>query len=108
MQNTTHEWSDAWRPFEITLSRADRLGLAYCRFYHNEWDEYIAPKPAGYDYLGTEEKSAMTSTVVRNLEEYIGPAEASRCWWKFVRGASETEWLSWYMLEDHRPQKSRR
>ena len=36
---------------ENVLDRVDRLGLAYCRLNDWKWDEFIGPKPDGFDKL---------------------------------------------------------
>lgn len=94
---------DQWVGKEQELERLDRLGLAYCRFYSGQWDNYIAPPPPGYQHMRKEEQLHLSWVVSRNLSEYLGSAETSRAWWKFVRGASDEEWLVWYMTTDHEP-----
>lgn len=93
------------------LSAVDRLGVAACRLNCWEWDEIIGPKPEGYDQLPRYiperpfrirkglSKHDYTKPAIKAIESIIGKANISRCWWKYVLGRDETEWLKWYVNE---------
>lgn len=96
---------------ESALNRIDRLGLAFCRLNCWEWDELLGKKPDGFDGLPdyhkrswpwTKENSAKDYYIrpaIKAIESIIGPANISRCWWKFALGKSEEEWFQWYISE---------
>lgn len=97
---------------ESELNPIDRLGLAYCRLNQWEWDEILGPKPDGFDALpyfgaapGTRKKKYRNrhdciQPAMRYLESVIAQAQFSRCWWLFVLGRSEEEWIQWYNLKE--------
>lgn len=74
---------------ESQLSIVDRLGLAYCRLNSYEWDEILGEPPAVYGHKVLYAK-------MMAIEEIIGKANTSRCWWKFSIGKTEEEWREWY------------
>lgn len=81
---------------ERKLSITDRLGLAYCRLNSYEWDDLLAGEPA-----------TDTSTCCRKMmaiQEIIGEANTSRCWWKFNLGRTEDEWREWYYNKQYSPE----
>lgn len=110
---------------ESTLSKVDRLGLAYCRFNRWGWDEIAGPKPEGFDglpdhdrysaerishpfimfilskllpakYAKRPTKHDFISPIMRGIESEIGEANTSRCWWIYVMKRTEEDWRSWY------------
>lgn len=98
---------------ENELDRVDRLGLAFCRLNCGEWDEIIGPKPDGFDEMvefdkefhDTRRRTAWPTKhdyigpALKGIEDIIGDANTSRCWWKYELGRSEQEWLKWYVGE---------
>lgn len=113
---------------EGSLSKIDRLGVAYCRLNSWKWDECIAPKPEGFDSLpkfdryGLEriehpiimrflsrafpEKFAKKLTkdsyirrAMKAIELEIGPANTSRCHWVYGMKRTEDEWRAWWCTE---------
>lgn len=114
---------------ETKLNRVDRLGLAYCRLNSWAWDEYIGPKPAGFDQLPAYDKYNIKriehpvlmkiltklnpkkygkvvskcdylTPAVRRIEAEIGYANISRCWWVYKLKRTEEEWRKWYYSAD--------
>lgn len=91
------------------LTGADRLGVAACRLACYEWDEILGPKPEGFDelpeYRGNRfffgrkkaSKQDYVMPAYAAIEDAIGEANVTRCWWKYVLGKSEEEWLRWHV-----------
>lgn len=115
---------------ESKLSKIDRLGLAYCQLNSWEWDDYIGPKPEGFDqlpnydknelkrirhpllmkilakinpakYAPIKTKSDFIDIVIQNIEEEIGEANTSRCHWVYGMKRTEEEWREWYYRNRH-------
>lgn len=113
---------------ENSLSKIDRLGLAYCRFNSGYWDEIICPKPKGFDglpdhdryglerishpfimsilsklfpkkYAKKTTKHDLVIPVMRGIESEIGAANTSRCHWVYGMKRTEEEWREWYCTE---------
>ncbi len=95
---------------ESSLNKIDRLGLAWCRLNHSEWDNILGSKPEGFDEMREfpapwwkfwERRKTTKYDIVlprmNNIEKLIGEANVSRCWWLFVLGRTEEEWEKWYM-----------
>ena len=115
---------------ETKLNKVDRMGLAYCRLNSWKWDEYIGPKPAGFDQLPdydkhslkrinhpvlmkilakfnpkkygrVESKSDYLTPAMRSIEAEIGAANTSRCHWVYGMKRTEEEWRKWYYVDRH-------
>ena len=86
----------------------DRLGLAYWRLNHLEWDELLGPKPEGFDELpnfwekrwpwekrkpSKEDHTRRPMAAIRSL---IGEVNISRYWLKYEYGC-EDQWLQYYL-----------
>ncbi len=113
---------------EESLSKTDRLGVAYCRLNSWNWDEYICQKPDGFDTLPKfdryslerinhpvimrflswilPEKFAKKKTkddyirrAMKAIEMEIGAANASRCHWVYGMKRTEEEWRAWWCTE---------
>lgn len=96
---------------EAKLPLVERLGLAYCRLNNWEWDEFIGPKPDGFDALPKYIKHNRLSShkqrckydyiqpAIAAIESIIGSANASRFRWIYVLGKSEEDWVRWYVME---------
>lgn len=113
---------------ESVLSKTDRLGLAYCRMNDWKWDEFIGPKPEGFDQLPNFDrndrmrnhhpilakilekiypkkyskilaKDDFIDPAMRGIESEIGEANTSRCWWVYGMFKTEEEWRTWYCTE---------
>lgn len=95
---------------ESSLSFRDRLGLAYCRLLCWEWDEFIGPKPDGFDtmeeyprhkWFGRRKRCRVdyTHPAMTGIESILGEAECSRYWWLFAMGETEETWRTWYLTE---------
>lgn len=96
---------------ESKLDRIDRLGLAYCRLNGYQWDDYIGPKPEGFDQMPIDRpkpkllrkhrcvpcKADFVSPAMHAIESIIGEANISRCWWVYWLGRTEEEWFQWYV-----------
>lgn len=94
---------------ESKLNRTDRLGLAWCRLNCGVWDEILGPMPDGFEDLPlvTLErrifqkkqpcKFDFIAPAKRAIVSIVGEANVSRCWWLFVLGKTEDEWLQWYV-----------
>ena len=94
---------------ESSLTRTDRLGLAYCRLNCWGWDEILGPKPEGFDEMPDTDdgyangkrtvyptKADYITPAMKGIEDIIGEANTSRCWWVFELGRTEEEWFRWY------------
>ena len=94
---------------ESTLSPTDRLGLAWCRLNSSIWDDFIGEKPPGFDELPDFDgrhfrffrrkirtKADYVLPAMHAIEQAIGRANVSRCWWQFNLHRSEAEWHEWY------------
>lgn len=108
---------------ESSLSDIDRLGLACCRLNQWEWDEYIGPKPDGFDqlprwerhpflmkilatispkkYAPIRSKSDYITPVIKAIESDIGADTISRCHWVYGLKRTEEEWRKWYYSTEH-------
>lgn len=96
---------------ETTLDRTDRLGLAWCRLNLWQWDPILG-SPDYWDSLpeskpwwkfwGRPARWQETTRIMREIEEMIGAANISRCWWKFALGRTEDEWIRWYIRKNIR------
>lgn len=93
---------------EAGLTREERLGLAACRMNCWMWDEYIGPKPEGFDQLPTytikHDPAILTKFDVlemptRLIKSEIGEANISKYWWIFELGETEEAWKKWYETE---------
>lgn len=74
--------------FENSLSKVDRLGLAWCRLNRHEWDrELLGDKPDG---------DSAFRNAMKAIESMIGEANISRCWYVFEVNKTEEEWFKWY------------
>lgn len=100
---------------ESKLSKTERLALACCRLNSWEWDEYIGPKPEGFDAMpeydrkpnGKREtfptKADYIDPAVTAIEKIIGEAEVSKFYWLHVLGRDEEAWMKWYITERFMP-----
>lgn len=90
------------------LTWKERLGLAYIRLRHWQWDDIMGPKPEGFDSLPNFVKGARRKE--RCKYDYTAPAlaviralvcndELSLFWWRYVLGRSDEEWLRWRIQE---------
>lgn len=99
---------------ESKLNAIDRLGLAYCRLGGWQWDDLLGPKPLGFDSLPNYDRRKFRSLrkpvptrydfirpKILAIEEIIGRANTSRCWWIFKLGRTEDEWRVWYLSGEH-------
>ena len=115
---------------ESKLDKVDRLGLAYCRANSWRWDEYMGPKPEGFDQLPDYDKNDLKrirhpvfmkilakltpqkygkvvsksdylSPIMRCIVAEIGEANTSRCHWVYGMKRSEEEWRKWYYVDRH-------
>lgn len=113
---------------ENALSKIDRLGLAWCRLNSWKWDEFIGPKPEGFDALPDWDKygfERIEHPIIMRLlswimpkkfekkvtkRDYIGPAtkriedeigidNALRCHWIYGMNRTEDEWSKWWATE---------
>ncbi|NCE63678.1 hypothetical protein D1159_03570 [Pseudoflavonifractor sp. 524-17] len=113
---------------ESSLSKVDRLGLAYCRFNNYHWDEIVCPKPEGFDDLPNHDryglerishpfimsvlsklfpkkyakkvtKYDLVMPIMRGIESEIGEPNTSRCHWVYGMKKTEEEWREWYYTE---------
>ena len=73
---------------ENALSFTDRLGLAWCRLNCGEWDDFLGGKPP----------QCINRKVMLAIEDIIGTANVSRCWFLFALGKPEKDWLRWYTV----------
>ena len=96
---------------EASLTYEDRLGLAWCRLNHGKWDPLLGQKPDYWDSLPERKpwwrfwdkqpaRWQEAIKVMRAIEGIIGAANANRCWWKFVLGRTEDEWIHWYVRKN--------
>ena len=100
---------------ESKLSKTERLALASCRLNRWEWDEYIGPKPEGFDEMpcydpkpnGKREifptKADYIAPAVTAIEKIIGEAEVSKFYWIHELGRDEEAWMKWYITERFMP-----
>lgn len=106
---------------ETKLNTIDRLGLAYCRLNSYEWDDICGKKPKDFDGLpdtGYETRRGVWRLTTKRskcdyilplialINHIIGEENTSRCWWKFVRGKTETEWFQWWMENSIKEKKT--
>lgn len=75
---------------ENQLFFRERIGLAYCRMCHGQWDDFLGPDPECHKSF---------SVAYSVLLEILGESECSRYWWKFALGRNEEEWLRWYIQD---------
>lgn len=75
------------------LSPMERLGLAYCRLEGLHWDEYIGPKPKGWDNARDDERFAIVQEHLRRIETILGKVYLDRCRWVYDARSSEQSWI---------------
>jgi len=128
------QWNVLYDPLcdvdEGALSKTDRIGLAYCRLNDWKWDEFIGPKPEGFDdlpnfdrndlkrishpiimrflscvfpgkYKKKLSKDDFIDLPMRGIKSEIGEANISRCWWVYKMKRTEEEWRKWYYSTEH-------
>lgn len=83
---------------ESKLSPVERLGLAYCRLNCWIWDELVGDKPDGFEQMTNDEKHVYVHPQLNRIEQILGSPYVSRCWWIYVMGKTEEEWLEWREL----------
>lgn len=83
---------------ESKLSPIERLGLAYCRLNCWIWDELAGDKPDGFEQMTNEEKHIYVHPQLNRIEQILGSPYVNRCWWIYVMGKTEEEWLEWREL----------
>lgn len=113
---------------ENALSEKERFGLAYCRLNCWEWDDFIGPKPEGFDgmpkldmrrikwpWRKVETKSGYIGAAMKWIRTVLGEEACSRAWWRFELKGTDEEWREWYdsggrmpWLECHPYQKQSR
>lgn len=113
---------------ESSLSKIDRLGLAWCRLGEWKWDEFIGPKPKGFDdfprfdayglkrikhpiimcvlskifpkkYAKKTTKEDFIRPAIKKIEAEIGEDNALRCHWVYGMKRTEDEWREWWESE---------
>lgn len=87
---------------------AERLALAYRNLQHGEWDDYIGPKPEGFDAMPLIGKKPLvgkrkpgrldfTCPAAKAILEIIGAANVSRLLWRIAQNGTDEEWLHAYV-----------
>lgn len=88
------------------LSPMERLGLAYCRLEGLYWDEYIGPKPEGWDNARDYERFVIVQEHLRRIETMLGKVYLDRCRWVYDTRRSEQSWIEFrqrmYMWDQQR------
>lgn len=83
----------------------ERLGLAYCRLEGLHWDEYVGPKPKGWDEAREDVKFFIVQDHLRRIESLLGKVYIDRCRWVYDRKLSEESWIKFrqWMCETYEP-----
>ena len=87
---------------------AERLALAYRNLQHGEWDDYIGPKPEGFDTMPLIGKKPLvgktkpgrlnyTLPAAKAILEIVGAANISRLLWRMAQNGTDEEWLHAYV-----------
>lgn len=75
------------------LSPMERLGLAYCKLEGLHWDEYIGPKPKGWDNARDDVRFFIVQKHLRRIEAMLGKVYLDRCRWVYDSHRSEQSWI---------------
>ncbi len=78
---------------ETALTPIERLGLAYCRLEGLKWDEYIGPKPKGFDEARNDVKRFVVEPHLQRISAMLGETYIDRCRWVYSRQLDEADWL---------------
>lgn len=113
---------------EGSLSKTERLGVAWCRLAEWKWDKFVGPKPIGFDdlpkfdvyslerirhplimrilskmfpnkYEKRTTKEDFIHPAIKKIESEIGLENALRCHWIYGMMKTEDEFREWWNNE---------
>lgn len=83
----------------MTHEMLEKLGRAYCKLNTWEWDDFVGPKPIGFDDMTWKKKQQYIDPIIASIEEIIGEAGTNRAWWLYQLNKTEEDWVRWYIYD---------